>query len=349
MIASAAQLTELLPKLKAFDRIAIDTEADSLHSYFEKLCLLQMSFGDEDYLIDTLAGFDLAPLAQALAEKEIVLQGADFDLRLMRGTFAFIPARVFDTVIASRLLGIKEFSLAALVKNFFGVELAKGSQKANWAQRPLPQRMAEYAMNDTHYLLPLAEKLEQQLIERGRLEWLRESCQRAIEQASVQRERDEDELWRIAGAGPLRGRPAAILRALWHWRDREAREVDRPPFHILQNQHLIAAANSFDAGEVPDFRHFSSRRRREFLDAAKQALDLPENEWPEVRRRVRSRPTALMDKRAEELRRKRDHAATQLGIEPSFIASRAALETIAVDESRKEKFLVGWQRKLLEL
>lgn len=349
MIASAAQLTELLPKLKSFDRIAIDTEADSLHSYFEKLCLLQMSFGDEDYLIDTLAGFDLAPLAQALADKEVVLQGADFDLRLMRGTFAFIPARVFDTVIASRLLGIKEFSLAALVKNFFGVELAKGSQKANWAQRPLPPRMAEYAMNDTRYLLPLAEKLEQQLIERGRLEWLRESCQRAIEQASVQRERNEDELWRIAGAGPLRGRPAAVLRSLWHWRDREAREVDRPPFHILQNQQLIAAANSFAAGEVPDFRHFSSRRRREFRHAAKQAMDLPENEWPEVRRRVRSRPTAETDKRAEELRRKRDQAATQLGIEPSFVASRGALETIAADESRKEKLLVGWQRKLLEL
>ncbi len=349
MISTASQLTELLPKLKSFDRIAIDTEADSLHSYFEKLCLLQMSFDQQDYLIDTLAGFDLSPLAQALEEKEIVLQGADFDLRLMRGTFAFVPARVFDTVIAARLLGIKEFSLAALVKNFFNVELAKGSQKANWAQRPLPPRMAEYAMNDTHYLLPLVEKLEQQLIELGRLEWLRESCQRAIELASIQRERDEDELWRIAGAGPLRGRPAAILRSLWHWRDREAREVDRPPFHILQNQQLIMAAHSFDAGEVPDFRHFSQRRRREFLDAANNALALPENEWPEVRRRVRTRPTATMDKRAADLRRNRDQAATQLGIDPSFVASRAALETIATDESRKEKLLVGWQRKLLGL
>jgi ribonuclease D len=349
VIASAAQLAELLSKIESIDRIAVDTEADSLHSYFEKLCLLQLSFEGSDYLIDTLGGFDLAPLATAFAQKEIVLQGADFDLRLMRRSFDFVPTRVFDTVIAARLLGIREFSLAALVQQFFGVQLPKGSQKADWAQRPLPRRMAEYAMNDTHYLLPLAEKLEDKLVESGRLDWFRESCQRAIAQASVQRERDGDEVWRIAGAGALRGRPAAILRALWHWRDREARAADRPPFHILQNQHLIAAATSFDAGEVPDFHHFSTRRRREFLAAAREAMELPESEWPEKRRGMRMRPTAAMERRTTELRRQRDQRATQLEIEPAFIAPRSALEAIARDESQKERLLVGWQRNLLGL
>ena len=170
MIASAPQLDALLPKFKSIDRIAVDTEADSLHSYFEKLCLLQLSFDGEDHLIDTLAGFDLAPLAAAFAEKELVLQGADFDLRLMRRSFGFIASRVFDTVIAARLLGLREFSLAALVQRFFAVQLPKGSQKADWAQRPLPPRMAEYAKNDTHYLLPLAEQMERELTERDRLD-----------------------------------------------------------------------------------------------------------------------------------------------------------------------------------
>ena len=45
--------------------------------------------------------------------------------------------------------------------------------------------MAEYAMNDTRYLLPLAEKLEADLRERGRLEWFQQSCQRALEQTAV--------------------------------------------------------------------------------------------------------------------------------------------------------------------
>src|SRR5215831_11981582 len=192
MIVTDSQLKEVLVELEGIDRIAVDTEADSLHCYYEKLCLIQLSFAGKDYLVDPLAGLDLAPLAAALATKEIVLQGADFDLRLLRRSINYVATRIFDTVIAARLLGLREFSLSALVERFFGVTLAKGSQKANWAQRPLPDHMAEYAMNDTHYLLPLAEKLESALQERGRLEWFRQSCQRALEQALVQRVRDED-------------------------------------------------------------------------------------------------------------------------------------------------------------
>jgi len=151
MIQTDQQLAELLPTLAAVDRVAVDTEADSLHCYFEKLCLIQISVPRHDYLVDPLADLDLKPLAAALARKEIVLQGADFDLRLLRRSLDFVATRIFDTVIAARLLGIRSFSLAALVEKFFGVTLAKGSQKANWARRPLPQHMAEYAMNDTRY------------------------------------------------------------------------------------------------------------------------------------------------------------------------------------------------------
>ena len=87
MIASSDELAAILPQLKSVDRVAVDTEADSLQCYFEKLCLVQMSFAGSDYLVDPLAGFDLSPLAAALEGKEIVLPGADFDLRLMKRSF----------------------------------------------------------------------------------------------------------------------------------------------------------------------------------------------------------------------------------------------------------------------
>jgi len=197
VIASVSQLAELLPQFEKVDRVAIDTEADSLHCYREKLCLLQVSLPGRDYIVDPLADVDLAPLGTALERKEIVLHGADFDLRLLRRGLNFAAQRIFDTVIAARLLGIREFSLAALVKRYFDVELGKGSQKANWARRPLSARMLEYAMNDTHYLLALVERLESQLKQFHRIDWLRQSCQRAVEQAAVERARDKHELWRI--------------------------------------------------------------------------------------------------------------------------------------------------------
>src|SRR5260370_3384200 len=144
LITTAAQLKELLDQIKSVERVAVDTEADSLHCYHEKLCLLQISVPEKDVLVDPLANVDLASLREALEKKEIVLHGADFDLRLLRRSLNFKARKIFDTVIAARLLGIREFSLAALVERFFGVTLTKGSQKANWARRPLPSRMVEY-------------------------------------------------------------------------------------------------------------------------------------------------------------------------------------------------------------
>ncbi|MBA3272447.1 MAG: HRDC domain-containing protein [Chthoniobacterales bacterium] len=349
MIATDSELAAILPQLATVDRVAIDTEADSLHCYFEKLCLVQMSFNGTDHLIDPLAEMNLEPLAAALAGKEIVLQGADFDLRLLRRSFNFVADRVFDTVIAARLLGIRSFSLAALVERYFGVTLAKGSQKANWAQRPLPKTMADYAINDTHYLLPLADYLEEELREKGRYEWFQQSCERGLAQASVERVRDEEEAWRITGAGTLPPRAAAVLRALWHWRDQEAQAVDRPSFHILQNHLLLQAAKSFEAGAVPEFRHLTPRRRRAFMEAAEHALQLPESEWPKRIRRAGVRTTQEMERTAEKLRKRRDEKAEELGIEASFIAPRATLELIAADETRSANLLVQWQREVLEV
>jgi ribonuclease D len=207
--------------------------------------------------------------------------------------------------------------------------------------------MAEYAINDVHYLLPLAKELEADLDRCERRDWLRQSCERAIEQATVARVRNDDELWRVRGSGALRGRAAAVLRALWQWREREAEMVDRPPFHILQNEKLLSAAVSFDSGNVPDYKHFSSRRRQAFREAARNALQAPESEWPVLRRRFEKRPTAEMTRRAEELRRRRDRSAEELGLEPSFIAPRSTLEAIATDAARAESLLVPWQRQLL--
>jgi ribonuclease D len=360
LIAGAAELEGLIRRIETVDRVAVDTEADSLHSYREKLCLLQISLPavagiDDagldryDFIVDPLADIDLASLRAALAQKEIVLHGADYDLRLLRRDLHFSTRRIFDTVLGARLLGIREFGLAALVERYFGVQLGKHSQKANWGRRPLLEKMLAYAINDVHYLLPLADRLEGKLREHGRIDWLWQSCQRAIEQAAVDRVRDADELWRIRGSAHLRGRAAAVLRELWLWREKEAKTADRPPFHILQNDELLDAATQLASGKMPDYRHFSTRRRRAFQEAAQRALELPESEWPVLPRRFGKRPKRETIRRAEELWHRRDQAARELGLEPSFITSRSALLAIASDPTRAESLLVPWQRQLLGL
>ena len=354
VIASEQPLSDLIRQIQAAGRVALDTEADSLHSYREKLCLLQISApstkaacGEDDFIVDPLSDLDLEPLRHALEPREIVLHAADYDLRMLRRGLNFTASKIFDTVIAARLLGIREFSLGALVKRFFGVELHKHSQKANWALRPLPRRMLQYAVDDVHYLLPLAAKLEDELEGVHRRDWFRQSCARAIELAALGRERTEDELWRIGGAGALDPRTGAVLRGLWQWREAEAEMADRPPFHILHNRELLEAAESFTSGRVPDYKHFSDRRRRTFREAGRIALQSPQSEWPVMRRRAGDRPTAEMRHRADQLRERRDKAAEQLGLERSFVASRGALEAIAADPARAMALLLPWQRELI--
>ena len=347
MIATSEALAQFLEPMSQVGRIGIDTEADSLHCYFEKLCLIQISIPELDVLIDPLAGFSLEPLFQELARHELIIQGLDYDLRLLRRVGMVETGGVFDTMIGARLVGCMEFSLAALLQNHFGITLAKGSQKANWARRPLSPQMEEYARNDTRHLEALAFKLEEKLQELGRLDWFRQSCEKAIEATRIVREREVDTLWRISGSGELRGLAAAILRSLWTWRDEEARSIDRPAFHIARNDLLIDAAKRFAVGDTVHISHLSGSRSRRFFEAAEHAMALPEGEWPKPIRTVRVRPTPEMERRFSEFKTRRDHAATVHSIDPSLIASKSMLETLAADTDATLCKLLPWQRLLL--
>lgn len=347
MIATPEALAEFLEPMSQVGRIALDTEADSLHCYFEKLCLIQISIPGSDVLIDPLSGCSLQPLFEELSRHELIIQGLDYDLRLLRRVGMQEVLGVFDTMIAARLTGSLEFSLAALLQNHFGITLVKGSQKANWARRPLSPQMEDYARNDTRHLEALAAKLQEELCRLGRWDWFTQSCDKAIEATRIVREREMDTVWRIAGSGELRGRAAALLRALWTWRDEEAKAVDRPPFHIARNDILIDSAKRFAAGDPVHIPHLSGSRSRRFFDAAEHALALSESEWPKPIRSTRVRPTPEMERRFNDFKTRRDHAATAHRIEPSLVASKSVLEALAADTEATLLKLLPWQRMLL--
>ena len=317
MIAEEKALADFVAKLATCDRIAIDTEADSLHCYFEKVCLIQISGGGEHQLVDPLADTDLQPLYDLICSRRLVFHGADYDLRLLRRTGRFEPVDLFDTMIAARLVGKTAFGLAALVKEYFGIELSKASQKANWAIRPLPQEMLEYAINDTRYLLEIADILESDLLRLGRLEWFQESRDRMIASAREVKERDESTVWRITGSSALSPRAQAVLRILWFWRDAEARAWDRPPFHVIGNDDMLRVAEN----------------------VAK--------EWPKLEKVRRKRPSREQLARSEDLKKIRDRVAGELQLDSSLIAPRAALDATAAD--LYSPALMNWQRRLLEL
>ena len=112
-VRETATLDALVQRMGMVERVALDTEADSLHNYFAKVCLIQLSFNNEHYLIDPLCGLDLAEFLAALAEKRLILHGGDYDLRMLRASLGFSARQeIFDTMIAAQLLGFEEIGLA---------------------------------------------------------------------------------------------------------------------------------------------------------------------------------------------------------------------------------------------
>jgi ribonuclease D len=350
MIKSDAELAEFLPELRSAEWAALDTEADSLHAYPEKLCLIQISTARHDSLVDPLAALNLAPLWPALKQHQLILHGADYDLRLLRKTCDFVPNQIFDTMLASRLLGEREFGLYNLVKKHLGITLEKGSQKADWSRRPLTPRMEAYARHDTHYLKPLAGLLKEQLRHKGRLAWLEQCCERLIAECAIPAKPEPDLVWRVKGSHKLPPCGLAVLRQVWHWREKEARAFNRPPFFVLSHETLVAiSAAAFDHGAIDPLLppRFSSRRKEGLQEAILQGLAVEPQEHPQPLRSASRRQTEAERRRLVALEQGRNRCAGQLELDPTLIASRATLVALAHEWDRHKDELMDWQREIL--
>jgi ribonuclease D len=344
-------LHEFVERLKAAPWLCLDTEADSLHAYPEKLCLVQITIPPEcDELIDPLADLNLSPLWDALEDRELIMHGSDYDLRLFRKWHHFVPSRVFDTMIAARLLGEPQFGLHALVKKFLGVELDKASQKADWGQRPLTARMIDYAKNDTRHLKALSDLLRARLEELGRTTWQEESCAKLVADCAAAPPPDP-EIWRVKGSHLLSQRAMAVLKAVFEWRELQALAANRPPFFILSPETMCGiaelSANGQDWERLLSKRFHPTRAHTLKLTVA-AALQLPSETWPEVLRHRSRRQSEAEKRRAREIEDHRNKVATDLNIDPTLIASRFTLNRLAEDWDANSGELMNWQRQLLQ-
>ena len=167
-----------LDDLRKQSRIAIDLESNSLYSYREEVCLIQMSTQDIDYIVDPIAGLDLFDLGQIIHDPmvEKVFHAAEYDCILLKSQYGWKLENLFDTMWAARILGYERYSLANMLEEAYGVKLNKKYQKANWCRRPLSEAQLKYAQMDTHYLLRLRNDLSQELEQHGRLEEAREAA-----------------------------------------------------------------------------------------------------------------------------------------------------------------------------
>ena len=150
------KLDQMIRALSKQAIIAVDTESNSLYAYQERVCLMQFSSPEKDYLVDPLA-IDASPLGPLFRSPDIekIFHAAEYDLIMLDHDFGFQVSNLFDTMVAARILGWKAVGLGSILREQFGINVEKKYQRANWGRRPLPDEMLTYAQLDTHYLIPL--------------------------------------------------------------------------------------------------------------------------------------------------------------------------------------------------
>ena len=320
--------------------IALDSESDSLHHFPEKVCLVQLA-GEEGavFLVDPLALGDLSPLGPICASPNIVkvLHGASYDLASLKRDFGFAFAGIFDTMVAAQFLGRPSLGLASLLEAFFGIAPGRSRQKDDWAKRPLIPDQEAYAAQDVRYLIPLRERLLQQLQARGRETWVEEECRALADIPAAERTFDPDGYLSLKGTKSLDRHGLAVLRELFALRDAWAREMGRPPFKVLSAESLIrlSAARPGSRAGLLKIAGCSpkvvARLGDGLLAAIARGQAVPEAELPTYPRRSKPQIPPAVQRRIEALTRWRANAAERLGLEPGVVLPRRLIERLAED------------------
>ena len=349
LIDGPERADELRHSLSTSWRIALDCEAAGFHRYSDRLSLLQLSTTERTFIIDPL-GFDPTEILRGPLEDpevEVLMHGADYDLRLLDRDLGIRLTGLFDTQVAAALLGESSIGLAALLEKHLRVSLSKKYQRADWAKRPLPDDMLDYAASDTRHLHELAAILRRELEGRGRLHWaLEESA--ALEEVRWEEDEDEDPVVKVKGARDLPPRDVTALREALAWRDEIARERDRAPFRVAGDPALVAAAQRRprSVDELSGIKGMNPRLVRDtgrsLVERLSRVETLPEGSLEPYPRRERNgpgRPPPEVEELADRLKTARNRRADELGIDRGALVPNAMLLEIARAHPRDEAAL----------
>ncbi len=357
-IEEPAELDEAVKSLSGETVLGLDLEADSLHHYRERVCLIQAATGERVLLLDPISLCDLSPMEPLLRSREVVkvLHGADYDIRSLDREFDLRIDNLFDTQIAARFLGVSETGLADLLRARFEIHTEKKYQKKDWSIRPIPEDMLSYAARDAAHLVPLYRLLKSELERKGRLAWVEEECE--ILSRVRHNPPGEGELFRrFRGAGGLDPRGLAVLEELLHFRNSVAEARDVPPFHVLGNAQLleIARAKPADMDRLKSTPGLSGKQVKvlgeRMLKRVKKALHLPAGALPAYPREPLKRHGKPVTKRVRTMKAWRQKRASELGLDPPLLVTNAQILALSLARPERPSDMAGvdgirkWQQE----
>lgn len=359
LVENRSQLRRVSEQLEKTTEIGVDLEADSLFHYHEKVCLVQISIPEQNFLIDPLTVGDLSPLKNIFSDPTIrkIFHGADYDIRSLHRDFTIEVNSLFDTQIAATFLGAKETGLASLLKDRFKISVEKKYQKKDWSKRPLPKPMLDYAIQDSFYLLPLAHILEEELKEKGRFQYVEEECER-LSKVRAAPSNNHHLFLKFKGAGRFSPRSLTLLEAILQFRDEMARLLDRPPFKVFGNTQIMKLVKEKPRSlKALDEKRCLTPKQisgfgRPLIEKINVALNLSEDKLLVYPKKVGRRVGPKVASRVKLLKQWREQRASTLGIDPALVCPNSQVQALAIVNPKSKADLKevsgmkDWQRKL---
>jgi ribonuclease D len=300
-ISTPEQLLELCQLLSQTDLLAFDTEFVAEDSYRPELCLIQVSSRDCLAVIDPLTCGPLDEFWQLLLEPQrrvVVHSGREEVLFCYRATGKLIPS-LFDIQVAAGFVGLDyPASYGNLVQRFTGKVLDKEETRSDWRRRPLSARQLRYASQDVRDLPDIYELLRERLAEAERLLWLEEEL--TIRQTELAASESQENWHRMSGIHSLNGAALPVARALWIWRDEQARARDIPPRRVLRDDLLVELARrgTSDAKRIANLRGMEHRHLKSAIDELAQVIESARQEpvpkWPRRTRYGTGQPPGMV-------------------------------------------------------
>jgi ribonuclease D len=326
--------------VKAAGWMALDTEADSLHSYYHKTCLIQLTVDDANFIIDPLAlePEDLAPLWEVVEDPQIpmLMHGSDYDIRVLDRDYSTRIRGLVDTQIMAQVLGEPKTGLAALLEKELSVTLNKKYQRADWGKRPLTPSHVDYAAADTAYLQGLARLLQKRLEDLDRWDWAVEEFRRLEKVRHRAPEPNPLAFERVKGVRAFRGEARDRAFSLFEWREGEAQRLDIPPFKVLGNKTLIGMADGppESKSELAKVHGIGPRFARRWGDRVLQTIHQPTQapQWKKIPRSPE--PGAKVVRRLKRIAAVRDVIAQELAIEPGLLCAKSCMLAVATNQPR---------------
>ncbi len=348
VLKSAESIGAFFAQVANSGSIGLDTEFMRVKTYFPQLCLMQVSAQNGDLACIDPLEVDAAELAKSLQSINgtFVIHSSGQDLEVLQLAFGFVPPRLFDTQIATALLGLgDQMGYAGLVEYAHGVRLPKGETRTDWCRRPLTPAQIEYARADVLYLCGLHGMLGEKLEKAGKTDWAEQEFRRLLES----RDKDDEQgvIARTKGGADLPVAKQWLLRKLVLWRETMARTLNRPREWIVSSSDLvnIARRRPMDQSTLAHCTQLNPTQVRKYMaDILGMVTDGDDGDGSPVWQA--SEPfNAEQRKMLKRLQQHVRDRSRELSVSPSILANRSDLEGLM--RNRPNRCDNGWREEVI--